>query len=184
MDDKQTPRPAEPQQGSTSPAPPVSVSGSSMPTLPAPTMPLDPIPTAPPTKEVTPPVVSVIGEIAAQPEVDSSIPGIGGDKPADDGLPTLPQATPPAQADAANDTLATTGTGGMPDQPTDAKPGQQVAPTPNAIPDASQAPANPQPGADDKTIKLPVPTSVLPALAIGALILILLLAVVLYAFVV
>lgn len=160
MEDKQIPKPVQPQQqGSTPPVPtlptPVlsetpapTVPVSSAPTLsptptpvsvpaPAPT----PMPTLPTAGETTSPVASAIGEIAAQPEIDNS---------------------------ATSDITAS---------------GQQVNPTPAAVPDASQAPANPQPGADNKTIKLPVPTSMLPALAIGALILVLFLAVALYAFV-
>lgn len=215
MDDKQAPKLAQPQQGSVSPTPSMPAFGQqpanvpptpvgqpsvaqptplaapadpttpAMPTLPAPSMPLDPIPTTPPEEETSLPVANVIGEIASQPEVDSTIPGIGEDKPADSpsSLP-LPE---PTSVDAADDKPVADSVLPEPDRTpapaeADTTPGQQVSPTPDPVPDASPTPANPQPGADSHTVKLPVPTSMLPALAVGALVFVLLLAVGLYAF--
>lgn len=99
-----------------------------------------------------PPVVTAIGSVAAQPEVDKSNLAEAPDADTDTAVPILPAPNPVS-----------------------------AAPSTASIPDASQQPVSQL--ANGVAVKLPVPTTLLPAFLIGFLILVLFLAVVLYAFV-
>lgn len=157
--DKQVPN--QPQAGSSAvspkpvaPAPIESKAPTSMP-QPASQPPQPSVPVAestPPQSTVAPPVATAIGEIAAQPTVDSTATKTVSDVGEEQGqLSPLP-------ADKHADSVA---------QP----------PVP-----AASTPAPGQSPDESKTIKLPVKTSFLPAIVIGVLIVFLLLAVVAYAF--
>lgn len=109
---------------------------------------------------VTAPVATAIGEIAAQPEVDNTA--------LQSGQPTTPVDGPSRDITAMSPEAT-------------AEAPQPVPATPADTPATPSAPSD-LPHDDSKTIKLPVQTSMLPAIAIGVLVILLLLAVAAYAF--
>lgn len=67
-------------------------------------------------------------------------------------------------------------------QPTGQPPQTNPSPAPQQPQPSSQTPAPQQMNTDKNTVKLPVPTSAVPAILIGFLVVLLLLAITVYAF--
>jgi hypothetical protein len=136
-------------------------------------------------KDNVSPMATAIGGIAAQPEVDAptDVTTSAAKKPNLDLSSLKPEEAAILTGTAVpqlNSAAAAT------EQPTTAQPSPMTPPAPpeptqtsTPAPDVAQRPA-----ATTKTVKLPVATTLVPAFLIGALILLLFLAVVLYAFVI